>query len=170
MDSCSKQKSQLKSEVAEEKSMISKLKKELVVSQSRLAENQRTVEWYKRDSTTKEKTINEMRNSIRSYEIKIEGHFEEVSKLQAKIEIMEDEKSHLHEETLLAKRHVHETEAELKLSCEENDRINMEMQSLHKRMSDVQSTYNACESEKHDLQQQVSITIIAKPFFNEGST
>ena len=154
MESASKQKSNFKVELEEEKSKVAKLKRELAKAQSRQEEFQRKVDWNKRESTNKDKTIDELRTSVSAYEMKTESLYSEVNKLQAQLEITEEEKRELQEELLDAQKKVRDAGADNRQASEENEKLNLEIQSFYKRLSELQASYNACEHEKYDFQHQ----------------
>ena len=120
-------------------------------------EIRKTKEWIKKESENKDKTINELRASVAAYELKTESLYSEVSKLQAQIEITEEEKRELREEVLDVKRRVHDAVVYNRQASEENEELNLEIQSFYKRrLSELQASYIACENEKHDFQHQTT--------------
>lgn len=154
IESASKQKTNFKAELEEERSKVTRLKRELTKTQSRLEELQRNLESNKKDSSNKDEIIEELRSSVTAYELKTESLFSEVSKLQAQMEITEEEKRELQEETLDVEKRIRDVTADNRQSSEENEKLNLEMQSFYKRLSELQASYNACEHEKYDFQHQ----------------
>ena len=154
IESASKQKTNFKAELEEERSKVTRLKKDLTKTKSRFEELQRNLESSKKDSSNKDEIIEELRASVTAYELKTESLFSEVSKLQAQMEITEEEKRELQEETLDAQKRIRDVTADNRQSSEENEKLNLEMQSFYKRLSELQASYNACEHEKYDFQHQ----------------
>ena len=154
MESVSKQKSNIKTELEEERSKVTKLKRELAKAQSRYEELQRNVDSNRKESNNKDKIIEDLRASVAAYELKTESLFSEVSKLQAQMEITEEEKLELQEETLDAEKRVRDVASDNRQSSEENEKLNLEIQSFYKRLSELQASYNTCEHEKYDFQHQ----------------
>ena len=154
VESATKQKSNFKAELEDERSKVAKLKRELAKARSRSEEFQRNVDWNKKESDNKNKTIDELRASVAAYELKTESLYSEVSKLQAQIEITEEEKRELQEETLDAQRRMRDAVTDNRQALEENDKLNLEIQSFYKRLSELQASYNVCEHEKYDFQHQ----------------
>lgn len=154
MESASKQKSNFKAELEEERSKVTRLKRELAKTQSRYEESQRNLDSNKKESNNKDEIIEDLRASVAAYELKTESLFSEVSKLQAHMEITEEEKRELQEETLDAQKRIRDVTADNRQSSEENEKLNLEMQSFYKRLSELQASYNACEHEKYDFQHQ----------------
>ena len=154
IESASKQKTNFKAELEEERSKVTRLKRELTKTQGRFEELQKNLESNKKDSGNKDEIIEELRASVTAYELKTESLYSEVSKLQAQMEITEEEKRELQEETLDAQKRIRDVTADNRQSSEENEKLNLEMQSFYKRLSELQASYNACEHEKYDFQHQ----------------
>ena len=154
LESATKQRKQLKVELDEEKSKVSKLTKELIASQSRCSEQQRNVEWHEREFASKEKMIDDLRKALTLAEQKAESLCDEVEKLQCTTEALEHDKRELQDEALLTQKVAKEAETERALVTDENERLNSEIQSFYKRISEIQSNLNVCEREKYDFQQQ----------------
>ena len=155
MESASKQKSNLKAELEEERSKVARLKKKLTKTQSRYEEFQRNIDLNKTESSNKDKIIEDLRASVAAYELKAESLFSEVNKLQAQMEITEEEKRELQEETLDAEKRIRDVTVDNRQSSEENEKLNLEIQGFYKRLSELQASYNTCEHEKYDFQHQV---------------
>ncbi|KAL9963859.1 hypothetical protein ACROYT_G027410 [Oculina patagonica] len=154
IESASKQKSSLKAELEEERSKVTRLKKKLAKAQSRHEEFQRNVDFNKKESSNKDKIIEDLRASVAAYELKTESLFSEVSKLQAQMEITEEEKRELQEETLDAEKRIRDVTVDNRQSSEENEKLNLEIQGFYKRLSELQASFNTCEHEKYDFQHQ----------------
>lgn len=153
-ESQSKQKANLKAELEEERSKVTKLKAELARIKSRYDEFQRNADLKLKESGNKDKTIENLRASVMAHELKTESLLSEVTKLQAQIEITEEEKRELREETLDAQKRVRDAAAENRQTSEENEKLNLEVQSFYKRLSELQASFNTCEHEKFDFQHQ----------------
>ena len=82
MENTMKQIENLKVELEEERSKVAKLNTELARAQSLSGEVQKSADQDVKDSTIKEKTIDELRTSVGEYETKTKSLHNEVSKLQ----------------------------------------------------------------------------------------
>ena len=154
MESASKQKANLKAELEEDRSKVTRLKAELARMKSRYDEFQRNSDFKQKESSNKDKIIEDLRASVAAYELKTESVLSEVSKLQAQMEITEEEKRELQEEALEAQKRVRDAAADNRQNSEENERLNLEIQSFYKRLSELQASFNTCEHEKFDFQHQ----------------
>ena len=154
IESASKQKSNMKDELEEERLKVTRLKIDLANAQRRCDESQRKADLTKKEFGNKDKTIDELKASVTTFELKTESIFGEMSKLQAQLEIAEEEKKELQEQTLDAQKRVRDAVADNRRVSEENEKLSLEIQSFYKRLSELQASYNACEHEKHDFQHQ----------------
>ena len=146
----------LNSEVEQVDSTCSQVKEEEIASsQSRYEEFQRNIDCNQRESTSKDKIIDELRESLATYELQNESPYSEVSKLQEQMKKTEEEKREFQEEVLDAQERLRDAEAESKQVAEENVKLSIELQSFYKRLSELQASFNACEHEKYDFQQQI---------------
>ena len=155
MESATKQTSNLKAELEEERSKVEKLSKEIASSQSRYEEFQRNVDWNQRESTSKDKIIDELRESLAAYELQNESLYSEVSKLQGQLKTTEQKRRELQEEVIDAQERLRDAATESKQAAEENVKLSIELQLFYKRLSELQASFNACEHEKYDFQQQI---------------
>ena len=154
IESASKQKTDFKAELEEERSTVTRLKRELGKTQSRYEESQKNLESNRKEFNNKDDIIEDLRASVTAYELKTESLLSEVSKLQVQMEITDEEKRELQEETLEAQKRIRDVTTDNRQSSEENEKLNLEMQSFYKRLSELQASYNACEHEKYDFQHQ----------------
>ena len=158
----------LNSEVEQADSTCSQDKeKEIASSQSRYAEIRRNVDWNKKESISKDEIIDELRESLATYELQNESLYSKVSKLQGQLKKTEEEKRELQEEVLDAQERLRDAAAESKQAAEENVKLSIELQSFYKRMSELQASFNACEHEKYDflhhfMEQQHNVTKLEK--------
>jgi len=146
----------LNSEVEQADSTCSQVKEEEIASsQSHYAEIRRNVDWNQRESTSKDKIIDELRESLATYELQNESLYSEVSKLQEQLKTTEEKRRELQVEVLDAHERLRDAATESKQAAEENVKLSIELQSYYKRLSELQASFNACEHEKYDFQQQI---------------
>ena len=154
IESATKQGANFKAELEGERSKVTKLEKKLTKTQSHYEELQRNVDLNKKECSNKDKIIEDLRASLAAYELTNESLFSEITKLQTQMEITEEEKRELQEETLDAEKIILDVTADNRQSSEENEKLNHEIQSFYERLSELQALYNTCEHEKYDFQHQ----------------
>uniref|UniRef100_A0A6P8IJV8 Leucine-rich repeat-containing protein DDB_G0290503 n=1 Tax=Actinia tenebrosa TaxID=6105 RepID=A0A6P8IJV8_ACTTE len=152
-----KQIAKLKTEVDNERGKKKKVEKELLVVTSRLDEAQRGMERINRENEIKERFSGELKKVKKTNEEKLQNLNEKLGKLEAKLEVTEEEKRDLHQVALDLQNRIKELEADNNLCVQEKDRLDLDIEQLCKKINGLQSNLNVCEHERHEFEHQAAL-------------
>lgn len=149
-----KQIENLKAELEAEKLSKVTSQQALVVLQNKLNETQRNLERNLREYELNKSTAEEFKKSLKTKESKINTLNEENGKLQARLEVVEEEGRNLQEETLNTQNKAKALQQDNDLFTQERVRLETELHSAYTNISELQSKLNVLEQDKHELDHQ----------------